>query len=484
MFFVFKGTDENEIRMSHFKFILQKCELEKEYPNGIKVSDVVALDLEEDDEDSKRIMSYKDLPWKLLRGLLNVNCDARDRKVDLNTTKETSTDISKIDDTNNDNEDISPLDIFHVVFQCCDAMLQQLLFQKLFLCKQAVPFIYIRHTDSSPVTSVWPLRSLKMTSQIETNNETVSEIGVLEVPTNVVSVARIGRPEFSKSALINGLLFDTENKIFFNHTCNMGKVNHTLSEGSVDMFWLSVVPKGQIFEKPITFLNIRGDFKRSHYDRVREFALGVSDCFLFVVDIGTIMNGTTSFQRFLKHFIHRRIILVIVGSILDKNKQFLKNLNVEWEKSDIRLVFTHNINGINNIREIANDLSQKLKEQLDCLETKSLENRISSLDVIKTDENNDNCEKGKECANDLFTLLKDINEIRQFKLAITPIFLSYSDKLGKEIKTFHRAMDEENREKSESAVKQIRQDQLNHVSAFIVRFLKCFTKLDENPLRI
>ncbi|XP_060553582.1 interferon-induced very large GTPase 1-like [Ruditapes philippinarum] len=62
-----------------------------------------------------------------------------------------------------ENQDISPLDIFTVVFQCCDPVLKQVIVQRLYLCKLAVPFLY-RHWEATETQyqalSVWPLRSL------------------------------------------------------------------------------------------------------------------------------------------------------------------------------------------------------------------------------------------------------------------------------------------------------------------------------------
>ncbi|XP_060580808.1 interferon-induced very large GTPase 1-like [Ruditapes philippinarum] len=480
------GSDEESVRSTHFNYILQKCGLEKEYPNKIKVRDVVALDLIK--EDSKQMISYKDLPWTLLRGLINVNSDARDHTMNADESKQTDDDILEIDDDSND--ELSPLDVFHVVFQCCNSMLQELLFQKLYLCKRAVPFIHIRYQDNLPCAAIWPLRSLKIHSKLEISEPSSKflEIGVLDIPCNVVTVARIGRPDFSKSTLINELLSDNENKVFYNQDCNKGKTKRFLSGGSVDMFWLPVVPDRFIFEKAITFLNIRGDFDESRSDNIKEFTMALTDCLLIVLDIETIVNDKHSFQCILTYFTSHRIILVIVGPIIGNSKiKCLKDLNDNWKKKafDIRLVFTHPQTGPKNVLEISKDVSCKLKAQLEGFEAKSLENRISSKRMIKTDEEDEHCLAGRKYAEELFTSSNINYDIKQpLERMITPFYSSASKELGSLMKSLQRAKNEKERSKHVKAITCTKEDQLKRVPNFVVEFTKCLSKLYADQLRI
>ncbi|XP_053373896.1 uncharacterized protein LOC123531378 isoform X2 [Mercenaria mercenaria] len=207
--------------------ILERTALTDKYPGGISIQDIISIDLE---ENSRQQYTYEGLPWVLLRRIIGVHSKARDLSIASVVTENSEQaehvendvnvfDLLQVEDTSPDSNVLSPFDIFLITIQCCDPMLKQLLFKKLYLCKIALPFVQYDRLSSKWEIVVWPFRSLVVESKIlsQSLEHRTIEIEILELPVKTVTFAKFGKPLYSKSKLMNDLLSDDIQDTFFQY---------------------------------------------------------------------------------------------------------------------------------------------------------------------------------------------------------------------------------------------------------------------------
>ncbi|XP_060577569.1 uncharacterized protein LOC132734741 [Ruditapes philippinarum] len=172
--------------------MLETLGLIHRYPGTISIRDIVVVDDIEWNEKENGSICFTDIPWLVLKRLISSQSDVRDVSVtiehDFNNGIYLENTLSSSSTIPDDKQDISPLDVFYIIFQCCDPFLKQVLVQKLYLCKLAVPFLY-KYWETKEkqvsVLSVWPLRSLaienKQTNDRDSEGQ-CKEIDILELP--------------------------------------------------------------------------------------------------------------------------------------------------------------------------------------------------------------------------------------------------------------------------------------------------------------
>lgn len=245
------------------------------------------------DEDSKEVVS--NIPFKMLSQIIKKNFEGRNCLQEIDkSTKDKSTKVPKKSRAERRvTQQLSlpsPQDIFMVSFMSCDPMLQQLLVEKMFMAKLAVPFLFRSPFD--PERHFLPCWSYKST-HLEWRGK---EINSVEHRAKTVSFVRLGRPAISKSALINEILSENKHDIFFNRNCPQGgeKYKQILSEGSVEMAWFLPTGKDDEVSNDATrVLNLRGDV--AVFEKEFESLSQVSDKIVLLIEPGKILEaGETS----------------------------------------------------------------------------------------------------------------------------------------------------------------------------------------------
>ena len=82
------------------------------------------------------------------------------------------------------------------LYLCGDFMLRQVLAQKLFMCRLAIPFI-VPTAEGTLEMLLWPIRSIVMDWRDE--REGAREEALVKCRFNMVAFMRIGLNKFSKS---------------------------------------------------------------------------------------------------------------------------------------------------------------------------------------------------------------------------------------------------------------------------------------------
>lgn len=219
-------------------------------------------------KDPPECVKQKDIALIFIKNLVMINYNCRDQMLldlieKINnggggemgvTSSAWKTFLDDYEDENN--LEVNPLDLLVAVFKCCNPMLQQVLSNKLFMCKLAIPFIFLSFGNNITEISLWPLRSITLENRTKTSS---AEKMSVDCFCDVVSFVRFGRPSSSKSKTMNEILVDQYHNTFFNKDCPLGTSARKISEGLVEAALFLPSSKSMVLQNTTMFLNLRGD---------------------------------------------------------------------------------------------------------------------------------------------------------------------------------------------------------------------------------
>ncbi|CAC5385549.1 unnamed protein product [Mytilus coruscus] len=219
-----------------------------------------------------KVFELKDVALKFAKNIIMMNYTCRDQmlheflehikvgKKELGEDRTISEGIVLIIFLNDieyeDETELNPLDLIFALFKSCSPMLKQILANKLFMSKLAIPFILPKFGNEPLEMCLWPLRSIILESKL--NNGSCQDMSV-ECPCEIVSFVRIGRSSVSKSKLLNEILTDQYHNTFSNKDCPLGTSKRIISDGIVEAAWNIPSNKSKILTNTTMFLNLRGD---------------------------------------------------------------------------------------------------------------------------------------------------------------------------------------------------------------------------------
>ncbi|XP_060588547.1 interferon-induced very large GTPase 1-like, partial [Ruditapes philippinarum] len=479
-----KDTGHDEDRLFPYEQFIKTLGLVDYYPDKINISCVMTIDIENGsmfDRDQTKI-ELTELPWILLRSLLGVYCKARDRVASLIYERSGSQGQFTSDwlfTESYDDTEINPLDLFITVYKCCDPMLKQLLFQKCYSCKIAVPFIHVLHDFSSlssrSVVSIWPLRCLFIQNRYVTNegkrNLSVEE-GVYEHPTNLITFARIGKTDNSKSEMLNWLLSDNNCKTFFDKNCARQMTSHKYSEGLVEIFWLPIDGNSMDrFNNPVTFLNCRGSLH--HFQKeVLDFVSKLTDIMVVLLDIESL-HGTSKWctDDYVSKF--SSMIIIIDNPMIRKNESIVNTFRskMQSQRKICEIISTYQCERKLNPIEMTGLLQQKLQSLLIKIHLLSLNDRIKSLSQnIDLDEDSDSCKNGKKRARNIIEEMMKAGNSLKWKTIITPVQTTISNRIAPLIKQQQRLQYETEIKDIDEKLLSLRHSCLDNVTSTVQKF--------------
>ncbi|XP_053392206.1 interferon-induced very large GTPase 1-like [Mercenaria mercenaria] len=482
----------NETESMVFGKVIRKLGLTNKYPAKISIRDVITVDPMESTDYEKRRISLVDVPWLLLKRLICAHSETRDITVSDEDSTDNSMDLdnamSFIADIPEESEDISPLDIFTVVFQCCDPFMKQIFFQKLYLCKIAVPFLYkhLKTNKIQPMLSVWPLRSLAVentTSGSKSGLQSI-EVDVFELPTKVLAFARFGRPHYSKSKLINSLLTNQGCKTYFNIDCPSGMTPRYLSNGQIEMFWLPTIgDKKDRFKDAMTFLNMRGDINEHFTVDILSFIANFADAVVIIIDLKSVLKQGKDVKKVILNF--SSVILIIANplkpDVVKTIQGFQREILATNPGISLRVLSTHRGVVQQNVVDMVASISKHITSQLRFNETRSYQERLAGVKLvtIKSDEDNRPCQQGKVEAEKLIKQMKGCGKSSRWKQVLTPVHSTYSQQLGKLIKERERERNFKECVCIYKKLKEIRQKQTQSITKTVKLFIDILTKNEE-----
>ncbi|XP_052799968.1 uncharacterized protein LOC128231335 isoform X1 [Mya arenaria] len=453
-------------------------------------------------------MPLSQKPWVMLRGIISVNSNARDNNSTMHTSnsrespeppahtkgnirsrfgKAKTKPVSKPDV-------VSQMDIFMATYLCCEPKLRQILFRNMFLCKQAIPFIYNELHSAKYSVAVWPLKPLVF----YTGTAMFKEEHVLDMKTRVVSFARIGRPKVSKSQMLNCIISNESNAYatFYAHDCPGGMIPREIV-GFVEMFWLQQSTNTALPNNiPLTLLNIRGDIRNDISRTCVDFIESISDCIILFLDTTQRKEVLTFFKRKLPAC---RLILYFTDCLSENNneetfadiEEILNVLHLPDES-----IQEHSLD--KNFFHNTTDLVKHIFKYVRTSEDICVLNRIKSVcnAHIKLDTDNEQCKQGTELALEVLKVMKtelickieqektlssDICLFKYCKQYLTPVSYCVTKKLSQVLKERKRAHALENKSSLDEKVLQLRSEQLQ-ITDTVKTFILCLSKANRSPI--
>ncbi|XP_065125160.1 interferon-induced very large GTPase 1-like [Paramisgurnus dabryanus] len=322
-----------------------------------------------------------------LHKLLNMNYRARETHIKHREDQQTPANYNPEVDF-----DIHVMDVQMAVFHCADSFLKQLMVTKLSQCQFALPLLVPHPFTQQIEFPLWTFRQINKSWKMRNNdNEIISKVQpVYKAETPMVSFFRFGSLSSSKSQLINSLINEKHNT-FFHRNCSGSSRTRLLMDGVVEIAWYC--PSGRNtdqFTDCVAFCNLHGD--AGDNEKQYEILTSMSSVnVLFLSDFGQ-KNQYKSLVRSLFRS-SQPLICLLTDNDCHKTK-------LTDEKIIIGLLNKNQSDLSNEIRET---IRLSLKEDK---KTFKLE-EVAIHTGIQVDENNEECQRGKETALQMMRLLDD-----------------------------------------------------------------------------
>ena len=388
-------------------------------------------------------LSGTDLPWLLLYHLMKNNYKWRDevqrhivnvsegRKQEhdssasgnqTNLTSENDFDSFFNDEEFSAESSIMPVihpnDILLNTIICCNLELKQILFQKLLMCKQSVPFIYRIPGQDTPCFSLFPLRSMSMDCRTK---EGAAFLCAATMKSKVVAFIRIENSSQSKSKLLNNILSEQKHAIFCHRDETAEQTRPLNAKGLIEAAWF--LPSGKqsdSFEEVITFLNLRGD--GAHLPNEITITGRIASAIVTLIDVSNLTNKETinCVRNLCTSSAH--IVVLLTNSFGSTSAENVKaNLTQCFPNpgNKVKFVRAFNWNTKKSKPEVAlrKEIVGAIKQVIQGKECSSLSkcgNELVQEKRVMLDEKTDDNVKGKALAKHIFAGLCSTEEAKWF----------------------------------------------------------------------
>ncbi|XP_076866542.1 interferon-induced very large GTPase 1-like [Brachyhypopomus gauderio] len=368
---------------------------------------------------------------------------------------------------NNKKHRTHPMDVQMAVLHCSDSFLKQLIVTKLSQCQYALPLLVPDPFTREIEFPLWTFRQIKKSwkTMDTTGKKTTLTKPVYSAETPMVAFFRLGSVSSSKSQLMNSLINEKHNTFFHRH-CPGSSRTRLLTDGVVEIAWY--LPSGSEtdnFPDCVAFCNLHGDAET--YKDQLEILTEMSS-----VNVALLSDqGNSTYMMVLEK--------------LFKGPKSLICLLAE-DDSDVSVTKTGKyIIGLKdrNQSDVSTDLSESIKE---CLSESSPVFKLEDLcknQVLRIDENQPDCQKGKNYAMEVMRLL-DGNEVYKLKENHLPcqgkLWHDWCE-MNKDLYRLQGDKLEMQKSKKQMEMKRIREQQHNYgLSGLMKQFIITLKSLEGN----
>ncbi|KAL0198759.1 hypothetical protein M9458_007299, partial [Cirrhinus mrigala] len=303
------------------------------------------------------------------------------------------------------------MDVQMAVFHCADGFLKQLMVTKLSQCQYALPLLVPDPFTQQIEFPLWTFRKINKSWKMRNNNnEIISQTQpIYKAETPMVLFFRFGSVSSSKSHLMNSLINEKHNT-FFHRNCPGSSRTRVLMDGVVEIAWFC--PSGKDTDKftdCVAFCNLHGD--------------------------------AGDHEKQLQILTEMASVNVVLLPRLDRNdRNAAKIQNLFTDKNPLICLLTEDESNIIKIRKgkfkiglkdrNQSDVSEELKSAInDCLSESSytftLEDVSKHSDIRVDEEDDDDCKRGREAAQQMMSLMEN----KDLKTEIKESFLPHQGKL-------------------------------------------------------
>uniref|UniRef100_A0A8C1PPP2 VLIG-type G domain-containing protein n=1 Tax=Cyprinus carpio TaxID=7962 RepID=A0A8C1PPP2_CYPCA len=339
---------------------------------------------------------------------------------------------------------IHPMDVQMAVFHCADGFLKQLMVTKLSQCQYALPLLVPDLFTQQIEFPLWTFRQINKSWKMRNiNNEIISQTQpIYKAETPMVFFFRFGSVSSSKSQLMNSLINEKHNT-FFHRNCQGSSKTRVLMDGVVEITWFcSSGTNDDKFTECVAFCNLHGD--------------------------------AGDHEKQLQILTEMSSVNVLLLPRLDRNDRHAAKIqNLYRDRKPLICLFTEDESAITEPKKgkikiglkdrNQSEVSEELRRALnDCLSESShtfrLEDVSKHSDIRIDEEDDDDCKRGREAAQQMMSLLekKDLTEIKES-------FLPHQGKLwhqwSQKNKELHRPRGEMEISKKHKEMSKIREKQ-------------------------
>ncbi|XP_077063220.1 interferon-induced very large GTPase 1-like [Siphateles boraxobius] len=296
---------------------------------------------------------------------------------------------------------IHPMDVQMAVFHCADGFLKQLMVTKLSQCQYALPLLVPDPFTQQIEFPLWTFRQInKSWKTRNTNNETSSQTQtVYKAKTPMVSFFRFGSVSSSKSHLMNSLINEKHNT-FFHRNCPGSSRTRVLMDGVVEIAWFC--PSGSYddkFAECVAFCNLHGDAG----DHENQLQILTEMASVNVVLLPGLQKKDRSAENIQNLF---KITTPLICLFTEDESTLMK-----MKKGKFKIGLKDR-----NQSDVSDELGRAINE---CLSESSSTFRLEDVpkhsDIRVDEEDDDNCRRGREAAQEMMSLLegKDLTKIKK-----------------------------------------------------------------------
>ncbi|XP_073678177.1 uncharacterized protein [Garra rufa] len=464
------GPELNKVKeFKTTEYLFGRLNLKASHCN-LKAADV--LQLTERSLLSHESCAEEELIQTFIQKLLMMNYKARyicvNKASEQDQTQNRDTDISDIfkavfltDKGTSQSDPVHPMDVQMAVFHCADSFLKQLMVTKLSQCQYALPLLVPDPFTQKTEFPLWTFRQINKSWKMRnTNNEIISQTQpIYKAETPMVSFFRFGSVSSSKSQLMNSLINEKHNT-FFHRNCPGSSRTRVLMDGVVEIAWFC--PSGTYNDKftdCVAFCNLHGDAG----DHEKQLQILTEMASVNVVLLPRLDRDAKHAAKIQNLYSNRKPLICL----------FTEDNSVLKEIQKGKYIF-----GLKDRGQPA--VSDELRKAInDCLSespsTFRLEDVSKHSDIRVDEEDDDDCRRGREAAQQMMGLLvkKDLRDIKD-------LFLPHQGKLWRQWsqknKELHRPRADDTEmeiSKKHSAIMKIRQQQhACEISDFMKLFIK------------
>ncbi|XP_052812167.1 interferon-induced very large GTPase 1-like isoform X2 [Mya arenaria] len=447
----------------------------------ITLNEALTVDISSPDSDR----GPSDMPWTLLHELLHGNWEGRDNVPD--TQQDETGDWFAENDDSQAVTEMCAMDVFMATFHSCDGLLKQALFKKMYLCKIAMPFLYHSIETNALQISLWPLQ------QFPISNDNNLEHCALTMETKLITFVRLGRPQFSKSTLLNRLIHDRNDafSIFFNKECKSGLLSRVLFKRVVEIFWDSPANEN----KPIrTYLNVRGDFAEEFEPKttIWNCLIQTTDLFVVIIDLNEMVSN---FEKYSKLLIEIPKCVILFSEHTKVERETKKDIQDKMiklcnnHKDKFKVISTHEKKTEKETKNLLKNIRSNIDKHFETFQTVlPLEVRMNTFNEnnghILEEEEKEDLILGKKLAKWLMSEMAtevsmqkheqtdDENSFQNCISILTPLSYFHSPKLMEKLRQKNRAEDRHETEKYNDEIYFTRKENLSNISNTVRLFAK------------
>nr|XP_055038414.1 interferon-induced very large GTPase 1-like [Misgurnus anguillicaudatus] len=478
---------EEKLMRDQKQHLFHRLRLKDNIHNKLNAVDV--LQISSHSLQSRESCDEEELVMNYLQNILMMNYRARYININETTekhhTQQTNKDASKdggdffkeVSFSNNvmkKTNRVHPMDVQMAVFHCADSFLKQMMVTKLSQCQFALPLLVPHPFTKQIEFPLWTFRQINKSWKMRnTNNEIISkEEPVYKAETPMVLFFRFGSVSSSKSQLMNNLINEKHNT-FFHRNCPGSSRTRLLMEGVVEITWF--YPSGidtDRFNNCVAFCNLHGDAGDN--------------------------------EKQLQILTEKSLVNVVLLPHIDKNdKNASKIQKLYKDKKPLIFLFSDDESALTETRKgkykiglkdrNQSDVSEELRRAInECLSSSAsasmfrLEDLSKHSDIRVDEEDDEDCRRGREAAQQMMSLLEN-KDLREIKKSLLPCQGKFWHLWCQKNKELHRPQGEDIEQeisRKQTEMKNIRKQQHDlHMSEFIKFFINQMNSHEANVNR-